>query len=305
MANLRKQSVPESKELLASYIDYLLHHRGLCARYCHEQRKVLSEFLGCIAGRNFSLQGLKAQELDVFLQSVSESGKSKEQLSVYGKSLRGFLRYLFSEGRLREDKSSFVEMPRIYRDASVPPHFTWAEIEQLLASVTADTPIARCDRAMLALLCTYGLRSGELVRLTLDDLDWNHKLMRIKRRKGGSVLTLPLVPAVEAALSQYLIKGRPNDAPFREVLLTRSGRPFQYPDVIARLHILVANAGLKGGRGAHAIRRAVGTRLVEQGLGAGAVAIVVGHENPNSVRTYLRLSIESLREVADNYGDLL
>jgi site-specific recombinase XerD len=67
----------------------------------------------------------------------------------------------------------------------------------------------------------------------------------------------------------------------------------------------VERAGLRGSRGAHAIRRAVGTRLVEQGFGIGAVAQVLGHQRLSSTRVYLRLSMELLRDVAENYGQLL
>ncbi len=49
----------------------------------------------------------------------------------------------------------------------------------------------------------------------------------------------------------------------------------------------------------------MGTRLVEQGLGLGEVACILGHANPDSGRVYLRLAMEFLRDVADNYGELL
>ena len=75
--------------------------------------------------------------------------------------------------------------------------------------------------------------------------------------------------------------------------------------VTERIHVLVAQAELKGGRGVHAIRRAVGTRLVEQGLGLAEVACILGHSSPDSSRVYLRLSLELLRNVAIGYGELL
>jgi site-specific recombinase XerD len=223
-----------------------------------------------------------------------------------GTSLRGFFSFLFAEGWLEEDLSAFVETPLIYRDASVPPHFTWKGIELLLASIRGETPLALRDRAMLILLCAYGLRGREVAQLTLEDIDWEHRLLKV-RRKGGKVTTLPLMPVVEGTLSEYLTKSRPADAPYREILLTKYGLPFRQgcQTVRARLQTLVARAGLKRGRGVHAIRRAVGTRLVEQGWGAGAVAKIFDHESPDTVRIYLRLSLESLRDVAENYGNLL
>jgi site-specific recombinase XerD len=89
-------------------------------------------------------------------------------------------------------------------------------------------------------------------------------------------------------------------------MLSRNGKPLiRGKEITGRLHKLVAQAGLKGDRGCHALRRAVGTHLVEQGCSLDHVALILGHTRMESAQVYLRLSIESLREVADNFGDML
>ncbi|TRZ48868.1 hypothetical protein D4S03_09130 [bacterium] len=307
MANHGRRRLADCSQLLEDYLTFLRCHRGLNAKSCRAHRKGVSEFLEYLKSHNLSLKTLKVEDLDGFMHSAAERARSKSYLCKRGVSVRGFLRYLFAEGWLVEDLSSFLETPRIYRNSSVPPHFAWGEVEQLFASAQGETPEALCDRALLALLCTYGLRQGEVALLTLDDVDWKHRVVHIRERKGGSGMTLPLVAPVESALKDYVMRGRPLESPYREVLLTRLSKPFDENGggVTKRVQVLAERAGLKRGRGAHSIRRAVETRLVEQGWGAGAVAKILGHENPDTVRTYLRLSVESLREVADNYGDLL
>lgn len=203
------------------------------------------------------------------------------------------------------DLSRWVEGPRSYRDATVPPHFTWQEIEQLLVSVTGEDALALRDRAMLSLLCSYGLRSHEVVGLALDDIDPRHDRLQIVDRKGGNPLTLPLLEGVKATLAQYITQGRRPAGPYQQVLLSRHGHPLRAAQVSGRLGVLTVRAGLPGRRGAHAIRRAVGTRLVDQGWGLGEVAQVLGHRSIDSTRVYLRLSLGSLRDVADNYAELI
>jgi site-specific recombinase XerD len=122
----------------------------------------------------------------------------------------------------------------------------------------------------------------------------------------GDPLVLPLLPVVEIALYDYITKGRPPGSPFRELMLSKKGQPMKQGQVLTgRLHHLVAQAGLKGGRGCHALRRAVGTHLVEQGCALEHVALILGHKKMGSAKVYLRLSMESLREVAENYGEVL
>ena len=43
--------------------------------------------------------------------------------------------------------------------------------------------------AALMLFATYGFRLGEVARLTLDDVDWAHDVIRIRRSKRGDVQT--------------------------------------------------------------------------------------------------------------------
>jgi len=299
-------SLPPSRELLAAYLSFIVKHRGVSSSAYRQNRKALQEFLDYLENRTISLKGVQVKDLDDFIRKAAALYMSKSYLKTRTTAIRGFFRYLFGEGWLSRDLSRAVESPRIYRDATVPPHFTWEELGQLLASIKGEDPFVLRDRAMLGLLCVYGLRSEEVVSLTLDDIDWTHKVLRIQNRKNSSSLALPLLPIVEAVLSQYIRKGRPSHVVFREVLLNRYEQPIKNGNSLSRrLHILTERAGLEGGRGCHAIRRAVGTRLVEQGCGVANVALILGHKSPQSVQVYLRLSQELLRDVADNYGEML
>jgi len=291
--------------LLASYLDHLSQHRGLGQTSLRYHRHGVSTFLAFLQAHGLTLGHLRVEDLDGYLHEVAQTANHRRVLSQQSGALRGFLRYLFAEGWAADDLSAFVASPRIYRDATVPTHFTWQEVERLVASVQGDDFVAWRDRAMLMLLATYGLRGGEIARLTLDDIDWTHDRIRVADRKSGPGLVLPLMPAVKAVLSHYVERVRPN-VPCRTLLLARSGKPFHGPVAITeRVVILAARAGLRGGRACHAIRRAVGTRLVEEGWGLGAVTQVLGHRSLRASNLYLRLSTELLRDVADNYGDLL
>jgi integrase len=61
----------------------------------------------------------------------------------------------------------------------------------------------------LVLLCRLGLRGGELIGLTLDDIDWRAGEI-VVAGKGGRRDRLPLPADVGTALADYLQRGRPN-----------------------------------------------------------------------------------------------
>ena len=59
----------------------------------------------------------------------------------------------------------------------------WGDMRQLLASTDTDRPQDIHDRAISMLLAFYGLRSGEVVALTLDDVCWEQDRLHVRRPK--------------------------------------------------------------------------------------------------------------------------
>lgn len=290
---------------LVRYLEHLREDRGLTDHTLSHHRTGVRDFLAFLDDRGILLQDLKIEDVDAYLGALAAAGKSRSVLQYRAIAVRGFLRFLAAEGALPWDFSGWVEAPRSYRDSTVPPHFSWQQVEQLLAAVEGESAVSLRDRAMLAVLCVYGLRSQEVVGLTLDDIDSSHDQIRIVERKGGRPLVLPLIEVVKVTLERYLDGGRPQDTPHRQVFLSRRGLPLRSTAVSCSLKRLTLRAGLGDGRGAHALRRAVGTRLVEQGWGLGEVTQVLGQDSIDSARVYLRLSTQLLRDVADNYAELL
>ena len=78
----------------------------------------------------------------------------------------------------------------------------------MLASCDRSTPVGERDYAILLILARLGLRAGEVVALTLDDLDWERGEILV-RGKGQRLGRLPLPTDVGAALVDYLRHVRP------------------------------------------------------------------------------------------------
>jgi site-specific recombinase XerC len=65
---------------------------------------------------------------------------------------------------------SQIDTPRVYRQEQLPRALPWETVQALLQSIPLDTPLGQRDHAMLSLMATYGLRSCEVVALTLEDI---------------------------------------------------------------------------------------------------------------------------------------
>ena len=106
-----------------------------------------------------------------FVIDLSRRYSASARESVCGQ-LRGFLRYCYREGILAEERSGVLELPHSYRLSSLPRSISRNEVRCLLAAVDRSSARGRRDYAILVLLATYGLRAGDVIRLTLDDINW-------------------------------------------------------------------------------------------------------------------------------------
>ena len=107
-------------------------------------------------------------------------------------SLRTFLRQLHAQGLLRDPLHQQVDTPRTYRLEQLPRAWPWEQVIALLRSIDCSTPVGLRDFTLLYLAANYGLRSGEVVRLTLDDIDWRANTLTVRQTKTKQTLLLPL-----------------------------------------------------------------------------------------------------------------
>jgi site-specific recombinase XerD len=162
-----RSSIPSPDEAVTMYLDFIVHHRGLSVKTFRQRRTALRAFCSYLTHHHLTLDQIAVKDLDDFIKTVAHLFPSRAYLSAKTCALRGYFRYLFSEGILSRDLSHYVESPRIYSDATPPPHFTWSEVLRLCKSIKGDDSVALRDKLMMAILCAYGLRIGEIVSLTL------------------------------------------------------------------------------------------------------------------------------------------
>jgi integrase/recombinase XerD len=148
----------------------------------------------------------------------------------------------------------------------------------------------------------------------LDDVEWRARRLRIRQRKTGGVLWLPLTDEVATALLDYLRNGRPRLA-VRRYRRGFQTDPRQHREVFLRCRtpagVLKSTAiteafqawsrrsGLKiPFQGVHCLRHSYALYLLRSGLSLKTIGDLLGHRSSESTCVYLRLATDELREVA-------
>lgn len=246
--------------------------------------------------------GLSAEDLIRFVQVQAQRLRPSACGSgaTFVTALRSLLRFLVCTGAVRRGLESAIPVVRRAKLASLPRHLSAADVARTLATCDERTVIGRRDRAVLMLLSRLGLRSSEVVRLGLDDIDWREGWLAVRRCKSRRERRLPVPQDVGQAVAAYLRNGRPRST-HRTVFLRciPPYRPLQPISVtaLARTHLRLA--GVEGHLlGAHLLRHTVATHMVRQGVTLKEVADVLGHARLETTAIYAKLHLDTLRSVA-------
>jgi integrase/recombinase XerD len=204
-----------------------------------------------------------------------------------------------------------------------PYIFTEAEIRRLLEA----TQTFACKRAPLRALSLYtmvlltycaGLRIGEVVRLTLVEVDLENDTIEIRSTKFFKSRCLPLAPGVILALKRYLAARQQSGAPIDPAsgLFWNDLHADHYSYGRARSLLVEAlrRAGLKPARGKvgpriHDLRHSmVCNRMLawyREGINPQSrlpyLATYLGHKDINSTLVYLTITQELLQQASERF----
>ncbi len=245
------------------------------------------------------LKGLSVRDIDLYMETRTP-GLRRKSLADVAERLRSLLRYMYRTRYVSNDLAPHVIAPLLYAYEGVPSILDRNQIAAVLETTKHDTsPMGLRDYAMLQLLATYGLRSGEIRNLLLEDIDWRAESVRIRHSKTGAFSFLPLMAPVGEAVLDYLRRGRPPTD--RREVFVRSRAPYRplrnlYSEIRRRLW----SAGVKppGKCGPHVFRHARAVELLRASVPQKVIGDLLGHRSAKSTIPYLKLATEDLRTIA-------
>lgn len=302
LGRLQEPSPPPDPyaDLITAFADYLQRERGLSPQTIRTHCQYLQSFLHHLDVPPEALPQLTLAQIDrAFMDRIGKAGYARSTIHHHADALRAFLRYAQQRGWCPPGLAEGIHLPRMYRHETLPVGPSWDVVQRLLKRSEGDRPAQIRDRALLLLLTTYGLRAGEVVRLRLEDLDWERELFTVVRSKSFKTQTYPLCRTVGDAILRYLREVRPR-SPHRQVFLRWRAprRPMSRSALTCLVRERFRALGLPG-YGPHALRRSCATRLLDQGLTLKEIGDHLGHSHPDATRLYAKVDLPHLRRVAE------
>ncbi len=219
------------------------------------------------------------------------------------KVLKVFYGWLARKGLILEDPTRNIKTPQAPEE--VPYVLTVSEVDALRRACRADSFEGLRNRAMLEVAFDCGLRSVELSRLLITDVDWQERTLRVqgKARPGrpAPLRHVPFSQVVTRTLKKYLTAREKlaGDALF----VDKRGLPITRRNLCQIIERLRAKAGLKVSRGSwHDLRHAFTTEMLRDGANEEHLRRMLGHKDRRMLARYSHLLTADLVRHHDQHS---
>ncbi len=242
---------PEPKPfayLVERFANHLQQERGLSSVTIANYQWHIERFLTWFSTQRRIFAAVCVADTDAFLANQGARW-CRVSIATSAKALRGFFRYAEAQQWCHTGIAAAIESPRLFRDETLPAGPAWEDVQQIIPASDTKRPGDIRDRPILLLLLVYGLRSGEVARLQLEDIDWALEQITIRRTKQHRSQIYPLTHEVGSAIVRYLQQVRPGCGR-REVFLTLKA-PFRPLSGGALYHLTHSRLEHLGIRTAH------------------------------------------------------
>jgi len=299
VVHTHKRSFTErERDAFGAYLEKVCGFAAATVTRHRQQLRFFLEFLQVDRSPS-AVRRLRREQIEDFIR-MSAKNNNRFSLQQVVANVRAYLQWKHAEGCIRRPLHEQVDTPRCYRQERLPKAWPWKEIAALLRSIDCSTEHGRRDHTMLFLMARYGLRSNEVVRFKLDDIDWRAGTLRIVQTKTKQALLLPLTDEAGDVLTSYLRNARPKSTRRELFLRVRAPlvplHPASMGDIL-EARIRHSDLALES-RGTHVLRHSMAVHLLRQGVSTKSIGDTLGHRDVESTMVYLRLAVDDLREIA-------
>ena len=281
-------------------LEQLWASKGFAASTISYNTFALRKFLVYLGDTD--LRDIQTKDLEAFLLQLKNDDYSYSILVTVRRVVSSLCFVAHREGLLLTNPAKALNfMPtKIKPLRSV---MTQAEVTHLLASIDTSTGYGRRDWGIFQLMYALGLRSGEVVKLDVNDIDFAKSELLIRGGKGYKDRLLPIGPVVLKGLEQWVRGSRKWFLPIGTtnqagLFLAATGSRISRAVIRERLKVYLRLAELADrGFCPHSLRHSCATHLLENGADVRFVQELLGHESLETTVQYTRELTTSVRKM--------
>lgn len=156
-------------------------------------------------------------------------------------------------------------------------------------------------KAMLSLIYSCGLRCGELLRLTLNDIDSKRGIVVIRQAKGRKDRIAPLSSKIIKMLREYYTTHKPQNYLFEG---QTKGTMYDERSLQQVLKQSLQKSGITKPVSLHWLRHSYATHLLENGTDLRYIQEILGHSSSRTTEIYTHVSTKGIQNVTSPFDYL-
>jgi integrase/recombinase XerD len=285
------------EDFIASLKAKNLDYKKTIARY----RSMTEEFrVFCVLKNITSVTQITDNTVSGYLDYLKKHMPSENMMCLNVYVLRSYLRFLYEQGRVFFQFLDDFHIPKSVKHHY--PVFSKRQIEHIIENIKSKDKVCIRAHAMLELMYSSALRPSEVCRLKIADIDFNTGILFIRKSKRRKDRIVPISEHaldvisryIKGVRKQYLKTGSPDN------VFLCFGRP--KPLDIQSLRYTILQALKRNGLPPlkpYSLRATAATVLFLNGMSTAYLSKLLGHEEIDTTRVYVRVNQRNLQKVLD------
>ncbi len=293
-----------------------LNTLGYCSMSVYNMPSIVREFLHHLDKQGISHIGqLTQKHIKLYYAHISTRpayfpGKgdkkrggalSNNYLNKHLQALEKFLAFLHHKG-VRDLPTTGIRQLKIDRKEitvlSIEEIATLYQLTEEQSSQSAKTAAIQArDKVILTVFYSCGLRRNEGVHLTLNDINFDTRLLHVKRGKNYKERFVPFSKSNAKILEDYVYDHRPHLVKSKKesslFISKNTGKGMRGGTLYTRLKLLQQksdDANLQEKTiGLHTLRHSIATHLLQNGMELQKIQKFLGHSSLDSTQIYTHL----------------
>ena len=224
---------------------------------------------------------------DTFFQlfaDMREKGYAPDTIRGEYVALHAMFKYLYEEGYIPNNPMDRIKKPKLPKKFART--FTVEETTKILEFyANKSDEISIRNNAVIALLFGTGIRKGELLGLSVLDVNLGERILTVTG-KGNKQRVIPLTKSVCRSLRRYMDVRRGNNYPY--LFITRDGGRMSDGCLREIFRTLKSELNMSGNRfSPHTVRHTFAKLFLLNGGDLFALQKILGHEDISVTRMYV------------------
>jgi integrase/recombinase XerD len=237
-----------------------------------------------------SPRDINSQDVRNYLEKLANQNCSASTLNLAYSALKLYF------GKILR-RRFFVFLPRAKVEKKLPVVLNKGEVKKLLESVQNEK-----HRLILSLIYSAGLRVSEVIKIRVQDLDFENRILSIRQSKGRKDRRTIFSSNLGIRLQEYIKENNKKGSDL--LFISARGSSLTTRTVQKIFSNTLFKAGISKQAGCHSLRHSFATHLLENGTDIRYIQELLGHKKIETTQIYTKVANNKLIEIKNPLDSL-